>query len=385
MIHRLPKPAQSIAGLEDKNMTITFARRNTRGRTRASLGCQARLIVMAALVSFSFGANSAQSDLPKGPMVTKNASTKTAHTRQDIEFDADGVKLRGWLYLPKAEMSSRLPAIVMAGGYGTTKEMFTDLVAERFANAGFAVFLYDHRGFGTSGGEPRNEIDPWRQVEDLKHAVTFASGHSAVDPDRIGVWGSSYSGGHAIVAAATDRRVRCVAVQVPTTHGSVAAQRRVSGEAETALLTKFAEERQRRARGEQPTRLRLMGDSNSGAIYRSQDAVDWYTAAYKKASNAVPEVTLRSVEAARGYNPADFIDRVSPTPLLMQVAEKDSVTPTDLALTAYAKALEPKALRIVKGAGHFDVYERNFDEVSVAALDWFIRHLGRSSKPIQVN
>lgn len=297
-------------------------------------------------------------------------------TRQDVAFDADGILLRGWLYLPTGSSPARrVPAVVMAGGYGTTKEMFTDRFAEVFAAAGLAVLLYDHRGFGASEGEPRQEIDPWRQVEDLRHAITFASSLPALDPARIGVWGSSYSGGHALVVAATDRRVRCVAVQVPTTHGSQTAQRRASGDAEAMLLRRFAEERLRRARGEPPTRLRLMGDAASGAIYRSQDAVDWYTAAYERAPDAVPEVTLRSIEASRGYNPADFIERISPTPLLMQVAEKDSVTPTDLALAAYARALEPKSLRIVPGAGHFDVYERDFESVSKAAAEWFQRHL----------
>lgn len=310
------------------------------------------------------------------PGSSLRAAVDEAVTRQDVAFDADGALLRGWLYLPPGSNAARrFPAVVMAGGYGTTKEMFTDRFAEVFAAAGLAVLLYDHRGFGASEGQPRQEIDPWRQVEDLRHAITHASSLPAVDPSRIGVWGSSYSGGHALVVAATDRRVRCVAVQVPTTHGSQTAQRRASGDAETALLRRFADERLRRARGEAPTRLRLMGDAASGAVYRSQEAVDWYTAAYQRAPGAVPEVTLRSIEAARGYNPVDFIERISPTPLLMQVAEKDSVTPTDLALTAYARALEPKALRIVPGAGHFDVYERDFDSVSKAATAWFRRYL----------
>jgi uncharacterized protein len=120
-----------------------------------------------------------------------------------------------------------------------------------------------------------------------------------------------------------------------------------------------------------------MGDAASGAVYRSQEKVDWHTAAYQCAPRTVPEVTLRSVEAARGYNPGDFIERISPIPLLMQVAEKDSVTPTDLALTAYARALEPKALRIVPGAGagHVDVYERDFESISTTAAEWFRRYL----------
>lgn len=298
--------------------------------------------------------------------------------RRDIEFDADGVCLRGWLYQPKAAAGAEdaRPAIVMTGGFGTTKEMFTDRFAEKFTAAGFIVLLYDHRGFGDSDGAPRQEINPWQQVEDFRHAVTYVSGLPGVDHRRIGIWGSSYSGGHALVVAATDRRVKCVAVQVPTISGTQAALRRVSGEAERVLLQRFAEDRRRRAQGEKPAMIRLMGEAASDAVYRSQEAIDWYTAAYRYAPGARPEITLRSVEHARAYNPGDYVSRISPTPLLMQVAERDDITPTDLALEAYSRALEPKSLRIIPGAGHFDVYIRDFEPASVAALQWFERYLG---------
>lgn len=296
--------------------------------------------------------------------------------RTDVAFDADDVRLGGWLYMPShAAPDTPVAAVVMAGGYGTTKEMFTDRFAQAFAAAGLGVLLYDHRCFGASEGTPRQEIDPWRQVEDLRHAVTFAAGLPGIDSRRLGLWGSSFGGGHALVIAATDRRVRCVVAQVPTTDGSQAARRRVAGDAELALLRRFAEERQRRARDEPATYVPLFGSSTSNAVYRSDEAVAWYTAAYARAPGATPEVTLRSLEAARGYDPADFIARISPTPLLMQIAERDSVTPTDLALAAYARALEPKALQLVPGAGHFDVYERDFKDVSSHATTWFRRHL----------
>lgn len=296
--------------------------------------------------------------------------------RQDVEFDADGITLRGWLYRPQQEATGQhLPAIVMCGGYGTTKEMFTDLYAEKFAAAGFAVLLYDHRGFGASDGLPRHEANPWQQVEDFRHAITHARSLGGVDGERIGIWGSSYSGGHALVVAATDRRVKCVAVQVPTTHGSQAALRRVSGDAETALLERFATDRQQRAAGAAPAMLPLMGDADSGAVYRSPDAIAWYTAAYRRAPAEQPEISLRSVEFARAYNPGDYIERISPTPLLMQVAEQDSITPTDLALATYRNALEPKSLRIIPAAGHFDAYGRDFEATSGTALAWFVDHL----------
>ncbi|MGK4277399.1 alpha/beta hydrolase, partial [Escherichia coli] len=70
----------------------------------------------------------------------------------------------------------------------------------------------------------------------------------------------------------------------------------------------------------------------------------------------------------------DFIARVSPTPLLMLVADHDHVAPTDLALAAYERALEPKRLVMIKG-GHFDPYLAAFETASRAAIDWFTTHL----------
>ncbi|WP_317203049.1 alpha/beta hydrolase, partial [Janthinobacterium sp.] len=110
--------------------------------------------------------------------------------------------------------------------------------------------------------------------------------------------------------------------------------------------------------------------------YRSAEAVDWYTRGCQLAGCAMPRVTLRSLEWARAYNPGDYIGRVSPTPLLLQVAGCDEVTPTDLALQAYRDALEPKALQLLAGAGHFDVYEGHFAATSEAALQWFRQHMG---------
>lgn len=314
----------------------------------------------------------------KPVVVTQSAKPRSADfQRQDVEFDAGGVTLRGWLYRPNGGVAKerRVPAIVMSGGYGTTKEMFVDCYAEKFAASGFVVLLYDHRGFGSSDGTPRHEINPWQQVEDFRNAITYVSGLSFVDAKRIGVWGSSYSGGHAIVVAATDRRVKTVVAQVPTVSGSKSSVRRVYGEAENALLDRFSEDRLKRAAGGAPVMLPLMGDSNSGAIYRSQDAVDWYSAAYRRAPAEKPEISLRSVEYSRSYNPGDFIERVSPTPLLMLVAERDYVTPTDLSLEAFRNALEPKSLQIIQGSGHFDAYVQHFDVTSSAALKWFDKNL----------
>lgn len=336
------------------------------------------LIYGVAMISEPVYANDSQPLTSRPTQEIRGSDPVRQFLRNDIEFDADGVKLRGWLYQPvnHGERLAKHPAIVMTGGYGTTKEMYTDLFAEKFAAAGFLVVLYDPRGFGSSGGTPRREINPWQQVEDFRHAITYVSSLSLVDTNRIGIWGSSYSGGHAIVVAATDRRVKCVAVQVPTINGTKAALRRVYGDAENALLARLAEDRQRRAKGEAPAVVRIMGNADSGAIYRTKDAVDWYTTAYNQAPGQIPEVTLRSIEFARAYNPGNYIEQVSPTPLMIVIAERDYVTPTDLSLDAYRNALEPKSLMIIPGAGHFDPYVKDFDTASTAELKWFSKYLG---------
>jgi fermentation-respiration switch protein FrsA (DUF1100 family) len=92
--------------------------------------------------------------------------------RQDVEFNAEGVTLRGWLYVPDGA-TGPVPTIVMAHGFSAVKEMYLDAFAEAFAAGGLGALVYDHRNFGASDGEPRQEIDPWAQVRDYRHAITY--------------------------------------------------------------------------------------------------------------------------------------------------------------------------------------------------------------------
>jgi uncharacterized protein len=86
------------------------------------------------------------------------------------------------------------------------------------------------------------------------------------------------------------------------------------------------------------------------------------------------EVTLNSIELLNEYEPAYAIDRISPTPLLMIVAKKDTVTVPDLVLRAYERALQPKQLMLLD-CGHFDPYLNEFPASSSAAVEWFKQHL----------
>ena len=293
--------------------------------------------------------------------------------RQDVEFPVEGgVTLRGWLFVPDGPAPH--PAITMAHGFAGVKEHGLERFARAFSDAGFVVLVHDHRGFGASDGAPRFDVDPWVQVADWRRAISFLETQPFVDPARIGLWGSSYAGGHAIVLGATDRRLRAVVAQVPTISGYQQSLRRVPPEQVAALEAGFAEDERRQFRGERPaTEAVVSADPLVPAAYRDAEAVAFY-------NQPVPDgvwenvVTLRSSRAARMYEPGTWIGRVSPTPLLMIVGLHDTITLTDLALGGYEAALQPKKLVTIDG-GHFDPYLSRFAESSAAAIAWFTEHL----------
>jgi len=291
----------------------------------------------------------------------------------DVRIPVDGgVELGGRLYLP--EVKGPLPAISMAHGFAGTMEHGLFRFAAAFAAAGFIVLIHDHRNFGTSDGALRGDIDPWQQIADWRRAISYLETRPEVDPARIGVWGTSYAGGHAIVLGATDRRLRCAVAQVPTISGYEQGQRRVSPDARETVEKAFDEDERGQLRGEPPRRQAVVSaDPAVPAAYRSQDAIDFYL-------QPVPdgiwknEITLRSSRAARMYEPGLWIARVSPTPLLMVVATDDKVTLTDLELAAFERALEPKRLVLVPG-GHFAPYVGQFALAANAATAWLQEHL----------
>lgn len=294
--------------------------------------------------------------------------------RTDVEFAVDGnVKLRGWLFVPPGE--GRRPAITMAHGYAGVKEHSLEPFARAFAEAGFVVLLHDHRGFGASEGTPRHDIDPWRQIADWRRAISYLETLEVVDPKRIGLWGTSYAGGHAIVLGATDRRLRCVVSQVPTISGYEQGLRRIPPEHVGAIEAAFDEDDRAQLRGEPPRRQAIVSaDPAVAASYRANDAIAFYTQPLPEGAWQ-NDVTVRSTRAARMYEPGQWVSRVSPTPLLMVVATRDTITLTDLELAAYERALQPKRLVTIEG-GHFDPYLSMFKRSSEAAIGWFKLHLG---------
>lgn len=290
---------------------------------------------------------------------------------EKVYYLSEGVKIAALKYTPEKE--GRCPAIVMAHGFGLTKEAYIDKFAERFVENGFVVILFDYRNLGESEGLPRQEVNPFMQIDDYKNSITFASTQAEVDIEKIGIWGTSFSGGHVLVTAATDSRVKCVVSQVPTISGFTSGLRRMSAGQEHDRQENIKQDRLNRLQGREPMMKTIVGEASENPLYPMSDAEAYYTGALKLSPTFRNEVTLRTTEYTRMYEPGIYVSRISPIPVLFVVALNDEVTPTDLSMKAYEDALQPKGLITIPG-GHFTPYLQYFDTASNAAVDWFSKY-----------
>jgi fermentation-respiration switch protein FrsA (DUF1100 family) len=284
-------------------------------------------------------------------------------SRAGVRFSPNGIELDGYVYRPAG--AGPHPCVVMSHGFGGLKEMSIDASAERFAAAGYACLLYDHRNFGPSGGEVRQEIDPWEQVKDMRGAITFAQTLDGIAPERVALWGTSYSGGEAIVVGAVDRRVKAVIAQVPFISGSRTVERMVPVPLFPAVLQHIYADKLARWRGAAPACQPISQEGTEGNEWAKRAGAGTL---YRN------EITVQTLDHTLYFEPIDFIQRVAPTPLLMLVATRDTRTPLDLQLEAFAKAREPKELVWLEG-GHYDPYQVNHDKASDAVIDFLRRQL----------
>ncbi|MFM0088811.1 alpha/beta hydrolase [Paraburkholderia sediminicola] len=286
-----------------------------------------------------------------------------------------GVSVHAWVFRPSGFSGPR-PAITMAHGFAGLKYRGLGAFAERFAAAGFVVVVHDHRNFGLSGGAVRGDIDPWQQISDWRRVISYVEAMDGVDATRIGLWGTSYAGGHALVLAATDSRIKAVVSQVPTISGYEQSMRRIAPADRPALNELYNEDERAQHRGALPmTQLLVSTDPNVRAAYRSQAVIDFHD------QFQIPDgvdhgevITLQSSRRAQMFDPGVWVSRIAPKPLLMIVGTRDETTPTDLALAAYEQAQEPKRLVMFEG-GHYDAYLGAFEATSPAAVAWFFGHL----------
>ena len=281
--------------------------------------------------------------------------------REDITFTSGPDSCSAWLYRPDTRAES-LPIVVMAHGLSGTRRDRLGAFAERFATAGLAALVFDHRGFGESGGEP-DRFDPRRQLEDWRAAISHARSLPEVDPDRVATFGSSMGGGNALAAAAADRHVAAAVSQVPFLDLSQAY--RASLRVRVRMLLAAALGQHLPAVG-QPDEAAFINAPDSEAGWRHVVAIG-ERSRWRNRSSARWIITsgFRTSKHAAGLH----------CPWLVCVGEDDQVA--NPARAGAAARLAPLGeLRTYPGVDHFDIYDGpEHDAVVADELDFLRRHL----------
>jgi rhodanese-related sulfurtransferase/fermentation-respiration switch protein FrsA (DUF1100 family) len=248
--------------------------------------------------------------------------------------------------------------------------------AERFADAGLAVLLFDFRNLGESEGTPRGQIFAEDQQEDYRNAITWLQLQPQIDSERIGVWGFSFAGGHELQLAAFDRRIKCVVAQVPAVSGFLAAQRSNTPLELDGVRMMLSNDRIQRFETGEVNCLPFVAPPGQPCFFPSDEARDFFADAQSASEGRFENrITFESLERLSYFEPAVRIDAIAPTPLRMVLAKKDFLIPADIALAAYARAHEPKSLVFLEG-GHLGKSEGDdFETASAAARDWFVQWL----------
>ncbi|CAN5595810.1 alpha/beta hydrolase [soil metagenome] len=306
---------------------------------------------------------------------------------QTITFDSHGDRCEAdHLEATSAELTTGAgrPCVVMAHGFGTTRDSGLLPFAERFAAAGCDVLVFDYRGFGGSAGAPRQDVDHRRHREDYHAAVAAARTLPGVDPTRVAIWGSSYSGGHVIAVAAQDPSIAAVISQGAAVDGlkaltgrgkvrdpAAAPRQKVRGKG-ADIGRAVVDDLFRAATHRRPRMIAFLGDAGSGAMISGPGAEQFA---------AITGPTFRNEMCARGIariafnRPVRVAADVS-CPTLLVIAEYDEIAPST-AVHDVARRMGARAEVVSYDCGHFAIYAGAEFEDSVARqVAFLVRILG---------
>lgn len=330
-----------------------------RNRMRWSVG---PLLVFALLVSAATAQRQRREYKPPDDINFRTATIMSEGTRMAAE-----------LFSPKSAGDKKLPTIVMSHGWGgTAASLRADAV--EFARAGYLVLTFDYRGWGASDSrviltkpqpprtdsgnrrftaeveEVREVVDPIDQTTDLANAINWVYSEPQCDPDKIGLWGSSYSGGHVVYVAARDPRVKATVSQVPAFDSRWVAM------ADDAAREQTYSEASARTRGE-------LGYPEPGT----------------RVIGNLRGAPLR--EKLMQYAPVEDAARAKHSAMLIVVAENEELFDNkEHGILAHERATGPKKLVVVPGIKHYGIYMQARKQAQQLAIDWYDKYLKGEGK-----
>lgn len=302
-------------------------------------------------------------------MTGENGSS-APYTREDHVFKSRGKRCAAWLYRPRE--AGRPPVVVMAHGFGAQRDFGLPAFAERFAAGGMAVFLFDYRNFGASEGEPRNLVNPRRHLRDWQAALGYVRELPGVDAGRIGLWGSSYSGGHVMVTAARDPGVAAIVAQVPFVDGITSALR-LGPKHLVRASVETVRDLARAATFREPHYVPIVEDADKFGIMNTPECKPGYLSIVPEGSEWRNACPARAALELLLYRPMNHTRKVK-CPALVILGEKDTLISPRAVERAASRMREVTIVHL--DVGHFDVYVGEwFERVVRMEADFLSRHL----------
>ncbi len=281
-----------------------------------------------------------------------------------------GIRCAGDLYLPSTVKNP--PIVIMGHGFAAEKCFRLPAYAERFLENGMAAFLFDYRTFGESDGEPRHWVSPRRHLQDWKAGLSHVRALPHINPKKIGLWGSSFGGGHVLVTAAHNPDIAAVVSQVPYIGPSAS---NISFSPKTTILTLWSGIRDiiRMVTLRKPYYLPVVGKPGTFAAMTTEESWPGYHAIIPEESTWENKFTARAFLAMPFYNPLRVAGKIK-APTLLLTAKRDSLCAWQ-SLQKGAEKIE-KCEFVTVDCNHFDVYAgHHFDRVADIEVGFLAKHL----------
>lgn len=288
---------------------------------------------------------------------------------EKVNFTSHGCNIAALLYKPENfDQNSKYPTIVLCHGFAGFKEVLLPAYAEAFAKAGYVVLNFDYRGFGESEGE-RGRLVPKLQIEDIHSAIDYVAGLDFVDANKIGLWGTSYGGANAIIAAAQNDLVKCLTAQLTFGNG----ERVITGDMSDEEKEKFIGMIDKMLTKKEKTGKEIMVPLHK--VLTDEQSKDFYERYSKEYDAFDIKIPFLTVNETMSHKPENYIGDLK-IPVLIVASDTDSVNPVEESHILYEKANEPKELMVLNGISHYECYEGEpLQKILAKQIAWFDEYI----------
>jgi len=240
-------------------------------------------------------------------------------------LQVDGISILGQLFLP--DLSREYPLVCLCHGVPSGDQPPQDdggypALAERLCRENLAVYFFNFRGTGDSGGN----IDFLGWTRDLQAVIEYLYGLDNIDKSQLSLVGFSAGAAVSVYVASKDTRVSRVAACAC------------------------------------PAEITPVNRDNSW-----QSLIEHYREIGAIRDEDFPPSVDEWIAGCQQIHPINHIHGIAPRPILFVHGSRDDTVPVSHTERLYEKAGLPKKMVIIEGAGH---RLRRDDRVIEAILDW---------------